>query len=84
MAALSSLRHGFQAVTSNRNASDPFACKWLRAPATNTSEGLEGAAIVRPLRFPRNYPGIRCANPINVGADYVPSFGALTSRAQAG
>jgi hypothetical protein len=28
-------RHGFQAVTSIRNASDLFACKWLRAPDLN-------------------------------------------------
>ncbi len=29
-----SLKHGFHAVTSNRNAIDLFAGKWLRAPAT--------------------------------------------------
>jgi hypothetical protein len=31
---------GFQTVTSNRNASDLFACKWLRAPATNQTDTL--------------------------------------------
>jgi hypothetical protein len=43
VAALSGLRHGLQAVTSNRNASGLFACKWLRAPATMKNEGLAAA-----------------------------------------
>src|SRR5258705_13102799 len=30
----------------------------LRGPQPNNPRGLEGAATVRPLRFPRNYPGI--------------------------
>jgi len=32
--------HGNQSVTSNRNASDLFACKWLRTPATSKDDGL--------------------------------------------
>jgi hypothetical protein len=28
-------KHQFQAVTSNRNANELFACKWLRAPDLN-------------------------------------------------
>jgi hypothetical protein len=43
VAALSGLRHGLQVVTSNRNASGLFACKWLRAPATMKNEGLAAA-----------------------------------------
>ena len=31
---------GFQPVTWNRNANGLFACKWLRAPATNRIRGL--------------------------------------------
>ncbi len=34
-----------QAVTSNRNANDLFACKWLRAPATKKLEGLAITAL---------------------------------------
>ena len=33
---------GFQVVTSNRNATDLFACRWLRAPAT--TENALGSA----------------------------------------
>ncbi len=40
--ALWRLNHGFQAVTSNRKASDLFACKWLRAPATMDDEEASG------------------------------------------
>lgn len=32
-------KHGFQAVTSKRNASDLVACKWLRAPDLNQQSG---------------------------------------------
>jgi hypothetical protein len=34
---------GFQVGTSNWNASDLFACKWLRAPATTKRD--EGLAV---------------------------------------
>ncbi len=29
-----------RAVISNRKAGDPFACEWLRAPATKQTKGL--------------------------------------------
>ena len=35
-------KHGFQAVTSNRNVSDLFAGKWLRAPATKKFQAVSG------------------------------------------
>jgi hypothetical protein len=52
-------RYGIQTVTSNWNASDLFACKWLRAPATTNDEGLADAGAASPFRLPRNYPGSR-------------------------
>jgi hypothetical protein len=45
-----------QAVISNRKASDLFACKWLRAPATMNDEGLADAAAADPFRLPRLHP----------------------------
>ena len=40
----------FQAVTWNRNASDLFACKWLRAPATTDTLALRVEILERVLR----------------------------------
>ena len=37
---MAGLKHRFQAVTSNRNVGDLFACKWLRARATIQVKGF--------------------------------------------
>ena len=50
------LTRGFQTVTGNRNASDLFAGRWLRAGATTEIDRLDLAQAVehfRPLRGTR-------------------------------
>jgi hypothetical protein len=42
---------GFQTVTSNRNASDLFACKWLRARATTEVDPRGGPNPPAGIRY---------------------------------
>jgi hypothetical protein len=45
-------QRGLQVVTSNRNATDLFACKWLRAPATTDDQGLRMQQPLTPFVYP--------------------------------
>jgi hypothetical protein len=49
---VSPTKHGIQTMTLNRNASNLFAGKWLRTPATSNDEGLEDGFPPSPVAFP--------------------------------
>jgi len=70
-------KHGFQAVTANRNASDLFAFKWLRAPATteialtgitakvlsDNGTSAEAPKVASRQRCSEPYPGLEVLCP---------------------
>ena len=70
-----------QDFTSNRNASDQFAGKWLRALATSNDEGLADAGAADPFALPRLHPGIGARVGGTASAD---SRRASTDRSRTG